>query len=78
MRDNKESLAEEVTGVVTDVIGESVSQTVENEAKGFVDDLAATLEELAAWPGEEQADECMDAEAPEDEPESDEESSQGE
>lgn len=47
LRDNKESLAEEVTGVVTDVIGESVSQTVENEAKGFVDDLVATLEEQA-------------------------------
>jgi hypothetical protein len=47
LRDNKESLAEEVTSVVTDVVGESVSQTVENEAKGFVDELAATLEEQA-------------------------------
>ncbi|MFC6734462.1 type I restriction enzyme HsdR N-terminal domain-containing protein [Haladaptatus sp. DYSN1] len=47
LRDNKESLAEEVTVVVTDVVGESVSQTVENEAKGFIDDLVATLEEQA-------------------------------
>lgn len=47
LQDNKESLAEEVTGVVTEVVGESVSQTVESEAKGFVDDLVATLEEQA-------------------------------
>lgn len=33
LRDNKERLAEDVTRVVTDVVGESVSQQVEDEAK---------------------------------------------
>ncbi|MFC6942903.1 type I restriction enzyme HsdR N-terminal domain-containing protein [Salinirubellus sp. GCM10025818] len=47
LRTNKEGLAEDVTRVVTDIIGESVSQPVEDEAKGFVDDLIATLEEQA-------------------------------
>ncbi|WP_162224592.1 type I restriction enzyme HsdR N-terminal domain-containing protein [Halorussus amylolyticus] len=47
LRKNKEDLAEDVTGVVTKVAGNSVSQQVENEAKGFVDDLIETLEEQA-------------------------------
>lgn len=45
LRNDKEDLAEEVMRVVTDTIGESVSQQVEDEAKSFVDDLIATLEE---------------------------------
>jgi len=47
LRRNKEDLAEDVTGVVTAVAGNAVSQQVENEAKGFVDDLIMTLEEQA-------------------------------
>lgn len=47
LRDNKEALAEDVTSVVTDVAGSAVSQQVENEAKGFVDDLIETLGEQA-------------------------------
>lgn len=47
LRGNKEDLAEDVTRVVTDVVGESVSQHVEDEAKSFVDDLIATLEAQA-------------------------------
>lgn len=45
LRKNKEDVAEEVTGVVTNVVGESVSQQVEDEAKSFVDDLMLSLEE---------------------------------
>jgi len=47
LRKNKEDLAEDVTGVVTDAAGNAVSQQVEDEAKGFVDDLIETLEEQA-------------------------------
>jgi hypothetical protein len=47
LRENKEPLAEGVTRVVTDVVGESVSQQIEDEAKSFVDDLVAALEEQA-------------------------------
>lgn len=47
LRKNKENLAEDVTGVVTEVAGTAVSQQVEDEAKGFVDDLIETLEEQA-------------------------------
>lgn len=47
LRSNKEDLAEDVTGVVTEVAGNAVSQQVENEAKGFVDELIETLEEQA-------------------------------
>lgn len=48
LRENKESLSEDVTRVVTDVVGESVSQQVEDEAKIFVDSLVATLEGQAS------------------------------
>ena len=47
LRRNKEDLAEDVTGVVTEISGNAVSQQVENEAKGFVDTLIGTLEEQA-------------------------------
>lgn len=47
LRKNKEDLAEDVTGVVTEVTGNAVSQQVEDEAKAFVDDLTETLEEQA-------------------------------
>jgi len=47
LRQNKETLAEDVTGVVTDVAGNAVSQQVEDEAKSFVDNLIETLEERA-------------------------------
>jgi len=47
LRENKEELAEDVTGVVSEVAGNAVSQQVEDEAKSFVDDLIATLEEQA-------------------------------
>ena len=47
LRKNKEDLAEDVTGVVTEVAGRAVSQQVEDEAKAFVDDLIETLEEQA-------------------------------
>lgn len=47
LRGNKEDLAEDVTGVVTETSGNAVSQQVENEAKGFIDDLIETLEEQA-------------------------------
>lgn len=45
LRKNKESLAEDVTRKVTDLAGNSVSQQVEDEAKSFVDNLIASLEE---------------------------------
>ena len=47
LRENKENLAEDVTGVVSEVAGNAVSQQVEDEAKSFVDGLIATLEEQA-------------------------------
>jgi hypothetical protein len=47
LRENKETLAEDVTGEVTEVAGNAVSQQVEDEAKAFVDDLIETLEEQA-------------------------------
>ncbi|MDL0128750.1 type I restriction enzyme HsdR N-terminal domain-containing protein [Halobacterium salinarum] len=47
LRENKETLAEDVTGEVTEVAGNAVSQQVEDEAKAFVDDLVETLEEQA-------------------------------
>lgn len=47
LRQNKEELAEDVTGVVTEVSGNAVSQQVEDEAKSFVDNLIETLEEQA-------------------------------
>lgn len=47
LREKKENLAEEITGVVTDEIGETVSQRVEDEAKNFIDDLVSSLEEQA-------------------------------
>jgi hypothetical protein len=47
LRQNKEDLAENIAGEVTDVTGNAVSQHVEDEAKGFVDDLIETLEEQA-------------------------------
>ncbi len=47
LRKNKEILAEDLTGIVTEVTGETVSQQVEGEAKSFVDDLIVTLEEQA-------------------------------
>ncbi|WP_423999368.1 type I restriction enzyme HsdR N-terminal domain-containing protein [Haloarcula salina] len=47
LRENKEDLAEDVTGVVSEVAGNAVSQQVEDEAKSFVDNLIRTLEEQA-------------------------------
>ncbi|MFC6614724.1 type I restriction enzyme HsdR N-terminal domain-containing protein [Halopenitus salinus] len=47
LRKNKETLAEDVTGEVTEVAGSAVSQQIEDEAKAFVDDLIETLEEEA-------------------------------
>lgn len=47
LREQKDSVAEDITRVVTEVAGESVSQIVESEAKNFVDRLVASLEEQA-------------------------------
>ena len=47
LRSNKEALAEDVTKVVTAAAGTAVSQQIEDEAKGFVDDLIETLEKQA-------------------------------
>lgn len=44
LRENKERVATRVTEVVTDEIGEGVSQSVEEGAKEFVDVLASSLE----------------------------------
>jgi len=44
LRENKERISTRVTEVVTDEIGEAVSQTVEDGAKQFVDVLASSLE----------------------------------
>lgn len=54
LRKNKETIAEDVTGVVTDVAGNSASQQIEDEAKSFVDNLITTLEEQAHRKGIEQ------------------------
>jgi len=62
LRAEKEGIAEDVTRVVTEEIGETASQQVENEAKNFVDDLIATLET--------QADENVVEDPPKPEPES--------
>lgn len=43
LRQNKDEIAENVTRVVTEKIGESVSQRVEDEAKNFVDELVESL-----------------------------------
>jgi len=47
LRKEKEGIAENVTRIVTDEIGETVSQRVEDEAKNFVDNLISSLEEQA-------------------------------
>ena len=47
LQKNKEQLAEEVAGVVTNIIGESISQHVEDEAKIFVDNVISSLEDQA-------------------------------
>ncbi|TKX84967.1 restriction endonuclease subunit R [Halorubrum sp. SS5] len=47
LREEKEAIAENVTREVTDKTGEAVSQMVEDEAKTFVDNLIASLEEQA-------------------------------
>lgn len=47
LREEKEGISEDVTRVVTDEIGETVSQRVEDEAKNFVDNLISSLEEQA-------------------------------
>lgn len=47
LRENKEDLATDVTGVVTEIAGNAVSQQVEDESKVFVDNLIETLEEQA-------------------------------
>lgn len=44
LKENKEDISTRIVGVVTDEIGESVSQTVESGAKQFVDALASSLE----------------------------------
>ncbi|MEF8842330.1 MAG: type I restriction enzyme HsdR N-terminal domain-containing protein [Haloarculaceae archaeon] len=45
LQNSKEKLAEEITRIVSEVAGDSVSQRAENHAKAFVDSLAADLEE---------------------------------
>jgi polyhydroxyalkanoate synthesis regulator phasin len=45
LRAKKEGLSEDVTRVITDELGEAVSQQVEDEAKTFVDNLISSLEE---------------------------------
>lgn len=44
LRQNKEQISSQITQLVTDEIGEAVSQTIEDGAKQFVDVLAVTLE----------------------------------
>lgn len=44
LRENKEEISTRVAGVVTDEIGDAVSQTVQDGAKQFVDVLASSLE----------------------------------
>ncbi|GAA0217341.1 type I restriction enzyme HsdR N-terminal domain-containing protein [Halobaculum roseum] len=48
LRTGKETVAEEVTAVVTTTAGEAVSQHVEDEAKAFVDALIDRLESQAS------------------------------
>lgn len=45
LRENKESIANQITQVVTDEVGDSVSQTVQDGAKQFVDVLASSLQQ---------------------------------
>jgi len=45
LRDKKDEISTGITNLITDEIGESVSQTIETGAKQFVDVLAVTLEE---------------------------------
>lgn len=45
LRENKESIANQITQVVTDEVGDSVSQTVQDGAKQFVDVLASSLKQ---------------------------------
>ena len=47
LRENKETLAGDVTSTVTAVTGQAVAQHVEEEAKTFVDELIQVLEEQA-------------------------------
>lgn len=45
LQENKESIANQITQVVTEEIGDSVSQTVQDGAKQFVDVLASSLQQ---------------------------------
>lgn len=45
LRENKESIANQITQVVTDEVGDSVSQTVQDGAKQYVDVLASSLQQ---------------------------------
>jgi hypothetical protein len=45
LRENKESIANQITQVVTDEVGDSVSQTVQDGAKQFVDVLTSSLKQ---------------------------------
>lgn len=45
LQNNKEKLAEEITRIVSEVAGDSISQKTENHAKAFIDSLAADLKE---------------------------------
>lgn len=47
LREEKENIAEDVTRVVTNEVGEAVSQGVEDEAKTFIDNLIDSLEAQA-------------------------------
>jgi hypothetical protein len=44
LRENKEEISTQVAGVVTEEIGNAVSQTVQDGAKQFIDVLASSLE----------------------------------
>jgi hypothetical protein len=45
LRDNKEDLSEQVSGIIKEEIGNIAVQTVEQESKEFIDDLAESIEE---------------------------------
>lgn len=45
LRQNKDRISSQITQLISDEIGEAVSQTIEDGAKQFVDVLAVTLEE---------------------------------
>lgn len=45
LKDDKDAIAEDVAGVLTDRIGDSLSNTVETEAKEFVDSLVEEMKE---------------------------------